>query len=181
MKSITTNKKVGADIINKIRKEWEAHKDPLRLFNLYRREQAVLKYHAGYWEITRFVYLLSQGGERNDYWLNLFIEGKEGRRSFMDSEELKRFDLLPKEMKVYVVASADGWHRPIDYILNKSFAEMMFDHLKNAGGNPVLVERTVEKKQIFAYMRVAQFDLVIIMDEEWLNDQTDYIMQKNGF
>ena len=179
--SITTNKKVGYDIIKKIRKEWDEHKDPARLFNLYRREQGVLKFHKGYWEITRFVYLLTTSNERRDYWVNLFASGKEGRRSFMESEELRRFDLLPKEMKVYCVAAMDGWHKPMDYMLSKSWATMMHEHLAKAGRYPLLIEREVKKEQIFAYMRVSELDIAIIIDPEWIEDSSDYLMQKAGF
>ncbi|NDE91553.1 MAG: hypothetical protein EB059_10555 [Alphaproteobacteria bacterium] len=97
----------------------------------------------------------------------------------MESEELRRFDLLPKEMKVYCVASMDGWHNPMDYMLSKSWATMMHEHLAKAGRYPLLIQREVKKEQVFAYMRVSELDIAIVMDPEWIENTSDYVMQKN--
>jgi len=163
-------------VIRNIKKTWDTKQDSNALFEYYKQEYKNARFFEGFWHITRFVYMLTQKPERNKFWLDLFNEHREGNRSFMDAEELRLFDKLPAEFKCYSLC--DQWELRMDYFISKPAAEMAYEFRKKLGHDCVLVERTVKMDQVFAYVRVGQFDLIIVADEDWLNDNTDFITSK---
>lgn len=124
-------------------------------FHLFAKMQSRLS-DKDYWKGLRQCWSLSDNMPPRKLGVSLFSSQREGSEYFMSKEDKIRFDELPKKVLIYRGCSEEeasknefGLSWTVDKRVAVFFAN---DYLKNADKKTVVIEKTVSKNSIFAYI-----------------------------
>jgi hypothetical protein len=110
-----------------------------------------------YWTILRALWI--EDGKCSIEWeILLFYSGRKREHKIMKSSDRQYLKKLPKQIKVYRACFEETDKDRWNWTLNKDFAEKW----KNSIGAKFVAEKTIDKKQIFAYFNSRREDEIIL-------------------
>lgn len=127
------------------------------LFAFYMKEKDNLSPER-YWELLRTVWIIAGGLDKIDQFRKLFSSTKRSRYYFSTPEEQKELREMPDSFTVYR-ATNNAEDGGISWTTSKEYAE----HYKTMFQKELIVERVVEKKNIFAFINRNKEQEILIL------------------
>lgn len=117
-----------------------------------------------YWSILSNVWYDSENIWQNKkVWKSLFLNEKRYKKFFMTEREQRFFDKLPTHFKVYRGCHEGKNEHGFSYSLDKEQAIWFSKRFLQGHENPKLIERFIDKKDVFAYIdRRNEQEIIII-------------------
>lgn len=105
-----------------------------------------------YWTILRALWI--QDGTCNELWKSLFFCKRKREHKVMKSSDRQFLRKLPKKITVYRACNSKEEEDNFNWTLSKDFAVRLHKNY--------IAEKTINKKQIFAYFNSRKEDEIII-------------------
>lgn len=148
-------------------KKWSSfiflHERPYRLSAFTAIEADLRKEPKRYWELLADIWVDSENIWQNKHEWRYYLKNgpKKNQEYFMTPEERKELKNMPDKITVYRGYVPGKNKGGLSYTTSKKMAEWFANRF---GGNGKLLERVVDKKDIFAYKSSRNEEEIIILD-----------------
>lgn len=124
-----------------------------------------------YWELLSTLWIDSENIPQNwSVWLDLITSDRAERRFFMTDEDWDQFDALPQKISVFqgINESLENDHKvnsseEISWSTSREVAEFF---AKRFGGKGIVIEKVINKEEVFAYLTARGEQEILIIEGE---------------
>lgn len=143
-----------ADVAKKIITAFDVEKNPQKVLSIFLTKQKELS-DERYWELLRTVWIIAGSINNADVFRKLMQSGRKEKYYFSTPEDAKKLREMPERFEVYRAGADNG----LSWTTSKEYAE----HYKLAFGKEKILTRTVNRKEVFAYIqRNLEFEIIIL-------------------
>ncbi len=149
--------KRDSEIARRIIIAWDLGKDADKVLSIYLKESKNLS-DERYWELLRSVWILCGTVENADLFRRLMQSTRKEKYYFSTPEEAKLLRELPEQVEIYRATNNIN-DNGLSWTLSKEYAEWY----KTAYQKEKIISKTINKKQIFAYIERNRESEVVVL------------------